>query len=159
MEYFQFTSLQKLEDSYERFLKFALRGKKAYAFFFGTFALLVFSFILVGIVQPNVLFFPENQPNQVITYIEYPEGTDISKTNALTKEIEQKIFETIEKYEDENGYNYMVESAISQVGEGAGNPYTDGGSQSEMPHRGKITLSMRQFTERRGVKTPWFPLL
>ena len=31
----------------------------------------------------------------------------------------------------------MVESAVSQVGEGAGNPQTDGGSAAEMPHRGK----------------------
>src|SRR5690606_16073079 len=46
-----------------------------------------------------------------------------------------------------------VESAISQVGEGAGNPYTDGGAQNEMPHKGKVTLSMREFTERRGVRS------
>ena len=153
VHYFQYTALQKLENSYERFLKYALRGRKAYAFFFGTLALLIFSFILVGIVQPNVLFFPENQPNQIITYIEYPEGTAIEKTNALTKKVEQRIFETIEKYEDEDGYNYMVESAISQVGEGAGNPYTDGGAQNEMPHKGKVTLSMREFNERRGVRS------
>src|SRR5690606_16411000 len=95
VQYFQYEALQKLENSYEKFLKYALREKKAYAFFFGTIGLLIFSFILVGIVQPNVLFFPENQPNQVITYIEYPEGTDIAKTNALTEEIEQKVFEAI----------------------------------------------------------------
>src|SRR5690606_32804106 len=71
VQYFQYEALQKLENSYEKFLKYALREKKAYAFFFGTIGLLIFSFILVGIVQPNVLFFPENQPNQVITYIEY----------------------------------------------------------------------------------------
>lgn len=47
----------------------------------------------------------------------------------------------------------MVESAVSQVGEGAGNPQTDGGQQNEMPHKGKITLSMREFNERRGVKS------
>lgn len=47
----------------------------------------------------------------------------------------------------------MVESAISQVGEGAGNPQTDVGQQNEMPHKAKITLSMREFTERRGVSS------
>ena len=109
--------------------------------------------MLIGLVQPNVLFFPENQPNQIITYIEYPEGTDIEKTNQLTKEIETKVYAAIKKYEDEDGYNYMVESAISQVGQGAGNPQTDGGQQNEMPHKGKITLSMREFNLRRGVKS------
>lgn len=47
----------------------------------------------------------------------------------------------------------MVESAISQVGEGAGNPMTNGGQQGEMPNRGKVTLVMREFKERRGVKS------
>ena len=153
VNYFQFKSLKKLENFYERFLRYALRGKKAYVFFFATFAMLFFSFFLLGIAQPKVLFFPENEPNQIITYIEYPEGTDIDKTNELTRRIEQRVFDAITKYEDEDGYNYMVESAISQVGEGAGNPQTDGGQSNEMPHKGKITLSMRDFKLRRGVKS------
>jgi multidrug efflux pump subunit AcrB len=44
----------------------------------------------------------------------------------------------------------MVESTVSQVGEGAGNPQTDGGSSAEMPHKGKITASMREYKYRRG---------
>lgn len=150
--YFQYKSLKKLENSYEKFLRFALRGRKAYVFFFGTFTVLILSFALVAVAQPNVLFFPDNEPNQIITYIEYPQGTDIEKTNKLTKKIEKRIFDVIQKYED-NGYNFMVESAISQVGEGAGNPQTDGGQQNEMPHKGKITLSMREFNERRGIES------
>jgi len=153
VEYFQYTALKKMENAYEKTLKYALRGKKAYVFFFGTLLLLFLSFVLIGLVQPKVLFFPENEPNQVITYIEYPQGTDIHKTNALTKKVEQRVFEAIEQYEDEDGYNFMVESAISQVGEGAGNPQTDVGQQNEMPHKAKITLSMREFTERRGVSS------
>ncbi len=153
VRYFQFKSLKDLENFYERFLKFALRGKRAYVFFFGTLLMLVLSFMLLGIVQPKVLFFPENEPNQIITYIEYPEGTAIEKTNALTKQVEQRVFDAIKKYEDPDGYNFMVESAISQVGQGAGNPQTDGGQSNEMPHKGKITLSMRDFKLRRGVKS------
>ena len=45
----------------------------------------------------------------------------------------------------------MVESTVSQVGEGAGNPQTDGGSAAEMPHKGKITASMREYKYRRGA--------
>ncbi len=153
VDYFQYTALKWMENIYEKTLKFSLRGKKAYLVFFGTLLLLFLSFVLIALVQPKVLFFPENEPNQVITYIEYPQGTDIHKTNALTKKVEQRIFEAIEQYEDEDGYNFMVESAISQVGEGAGNPQTDGGQQNEMPHKAKVTLSMREFTERRGVSS------
>ncbi|MGB1450231.1 MAG: efflux RND transporter permease subunit, partial [Marinirhabdus sp.] len=101
--------------------------------------------------QPNVLFFPENQPNQALVYIEYPEGTDIEKTNQITADIEKKVFEVLDEYKyikDGQLYNYMAESIISQVGEGAGNPQTDGASQNEMPHRGKVTVLFRQYKER-----------
>ncbi len=152
VDYFQYKSLKKLENFYERVLKYSLLGRKAYVFFFGTIVLLIFSFLLVGLVQPKVLFFPENEPNQIITYIEYPQGTDIEKTNDLTKKIEKRIYNAISKYDD-NGYNYMVESAISQVGQGAGNPQTDGGQSNDMPQKGKITLSMRDYQLRRGIKS------
>jgi len=151
--FFQFRSLKKLENFYEKFLKFAIYKKRAYLFFFGTLGILFSSFVFIGIIQPEVLFFPENQPNQIMAYIEYPEGTDIHKTNKLTKKVEERIFETLKKYEDEDGYNFMVESAISQVGKGSGNPNTDAGQANEMPHRGKVTLSMRQFKLRRGVRS------
>lgn len=153
VDFFQYRALKKLERQYESTLRFSLKGKNSYVVFFGTLGMLILSFILVGIVQPKVLFFPENEPNQIITYIEFPEGTDIRKTNEVTKQIEKQIYDVIEKYEDEDGYNYMVESAISQVGQGAGNPQTDGGQQNAMPHKGKVTLSMREFKDRRGVRS------
>ena len=46
----------------------------------------------VGAQRTKIEFFPDNKPNQIIVYIEYPEGTDIEKTNQITKEIEQKVF-------------------------------------------------------------------
>lgn len=153
VDYFQFKALIKLEEAYERSLKYALGGNKAYMFLGGTTLLLIISFILIGIIQPNVLFFPENEPNQIITYIEYPQGTDIKKTNELTKQIEKRIYDVAAKYNDSDNYNFMVESAISQVGQGAGNPMADGGMSGDMPHKGKITLSMREFQLRRGVKS------
>jgi multidrug efflux pump subunit AcrB len=152
ISFFQFTLLPRLERIYENNLRYVLAGKRAYFAFFGTVAVLISSFVLVGIVKPNVLFFPENQPNQIITYIEYPEGTSIYKTNELTKKVEQRVFEVAEKYNDD-GYNFMVESAISQVGKGAGNPQKNQGVTNEMPHRGKITLLMREFKLRRDVKS------
>jgi len=42
----------------------------------------------VGSQRTKVEFFPDNTPNQIIVYIEYPQGTDIEKTNQITKEIE-----------------------------------------------------------------------
>ncbi len=148
---FQFKTLPKIEKHYQQFLDFALKGSNAYRFFFGTVGLLGLAFVVFGLFTPQVLFFPENQPNQAIVYIEYPEGTAIEKTNELTKIVEQQVFDVLEKYqyqEDGETYNYMAESIISQVGEGAGNPMTDGASQNEMPHRGKVTVLFREYKYR-----------
>ena len=143
-----------LEIRYERLLRYAMRGRRAYGFVFGTVFMLILSFVLVGISQPKVEFFPDNQPTQIIVYIEYPQGTDIAKTYQITKSIEEVVIKTVNhpKYMDE-GYNFMVESLVSQVGAGAGNPQTEGGSEAEMPHRGKITATMREFKFRRGLSS------
>ena len=102
--------------------------------------------------RTKVEFFPDNKPNQIVVYIEYPEGTDIKKTNEITKQIEKRVSKVLysDDYMDED-YNFMIESIVSQVGEGAGNPRTDGGSAAEMPHKGKITASMREYKYRKGL--------
>jgi len=153
--YFQKNTLVSLENFYERVLKGALKGWKPIAITFGTFLLLFAAFAGFGASvesqRTKIEFFPDNKPNQVIVYIEYPQGTDIYKTNKITKEIEQKVYSVLNEDTYMDGdYNYMVESSVSQVGEGAGNPQTDGGSAAEMPHKGKITASMRQYKYRRG---------
>lgn len=153
--YFQVKILTKLEKYYESALRKALTGWKMYVYSGITVILLVVSFMAFGwslsTQRTKVEFFPDNKPNQIIVYIEYPEGTDIEKTNKITKLIEKQVYTVLndDMYVD-NGYNFMVESAVSQVGEGAGNPQTDGGSAAEMPHKGKITASMREYKFRRG---------
>jgi multidrug efflux pump len=152
---FQNSTLVKLENWYERQLRKALSKNRPYILSIGTFLLLIASFIAFGISldtkRTKVEFFPDNNPNQIIVYIEYPEGTAIEKTNAITKKIEKRVYDIInqEQYMD-GDRNFLVESAVSQVGEGAGNPQTDGGSAAEMPHKSKITASMREYKYRRG---------
>ncbi|WP_158841098.1 efflux RND transporter permease subunit [Polaribacter sp. L3A8] len=153
---FQNKVLPKLEAWYEIRLRKALSGKRPYALVILTFVLLIASFMAFGwsldTQRTKVEFFPDNKPNQIIVYIEYPEGTDIQKTNSITKLIEKNVADVL--YSDEymdGDYNFMVESLVSQVGEGAGNPQTDGGSAAEMPHKGKVTASMREYKYRRGL--------
>ncbi len=153
---FQKKSLVKLENWYEKRLSGSFKRKRPYWIIGGTFVLLIAAFVAFGASvasqRTKIEFFPDNKPNQIIVYIEYPQGTDIEKTNAITKEIESVVYETLtsEEYMDD-GYNFLVESVVSQVGEGAGNPQTDGGSAAEMPHKGKITASMREYKFRRGA--------
>lgn len=152
---FQNKSLVKLENWYERMLTGALSKKRPYILAGGTFLLLIAAFMAfgasIGMQRTKIEFFPDNKPNQIIVYIEYPEGTAIEKTNTITSQIEKRVYDVINQsqYMD-NGKNFLVESAVSQVGEGAGNPQTDGGSSAEMPHKAKITASMREYKYRRG---------
>ncbi len=152
---FQNKALVRLENWYERRLRSALSKKQPYILSIGTFILLIAAFIAFGVSlatqRTKVEFFPDNKPNQIIVYIEYPQGTAIEKTNAITEQIEKRVSDVInaDRYMD-NGRNFLVESAVSQVGEGAGNPQTDMGSAAEMPHKAKITASMREYKFRRG---------
>ena len=153
---FQNRVLPRLENWYEGKLKAALTGWRPYALVIGTFGLLIAAFMMfgwsLGTQRTKVEFFPDNKPNQIIVYIEYPQGTDIEKTNAITKLVEEKVNTVLyaDDYMDDD-FNFMIESVVSQVGEGAGNPQTDGGSAAEMPHKGKITASMREYKYRRGL--------
>ena len=158
---FQNNVLTKWENWYESGLKFFLSGRKPFLVV-GGMALMFFVILglyfgwSVGSGRTKVEFFPDNTPNQIIVYVEYPQGTDIAKTNGITESIEKRVYAVVNSAEfinTEDNTNYLVESAVAQVGEGAGNPQTDGGSSAEMPHKGKITVSMREYKFRNGLNS------
>jgi multidrug efflux pump len=153
-ERFQKQLLPKVEEAYKKTLAFALRGRNPYIFFGGTVALLLLSFVLLVTNPPKTLFFPINQPNLAMVYIELPIGTDIEETNKVTLELENKVRTLTEKYtynREVNGktepYNYMVESIIAQVGEGTSDP-NQGPSMAQTPNKAKITVAFREFSKR-----------
>ncbi len=156
--HFQKNTMVRLENWYERRIQHALRGRNVYWYFGITAFTLIVVFMLFGMSigsgRTKIEFFPDNTPNEIYAYIEYPQGTSIEKTNQITKAIEQRVYDVISQDKYVNGKeNYLVESAISMVGEGAGNPFTDGGSVAELPHRGKVTISMREYKYRNGLDT------
>jgi multidrug efflux pump subunit AcrB len=153
---FQNKTIPKWERFYEKTLRRALSGAMPYILAIGIIVLLFVAFggfgYSIDSQRTKVEFFPDNTPNQIIVYIEYPQGTDIEKTNQITKEIENQVYDILNDSENMDGdYNFLVESVVSQVGEGAGNPQTDGGSTAEMPHKAKITASMTEYKYRRGA--------
>ena len=153
---FQTRTIPKWERIYEKILRGALKGYMPYVLSISTVILLIISFAgfgySIGTQRTKIEFFPDNTPNQIIVYIEYPQGTDIEKTNIITKAIEDRVYGILDDAEYTDGvYNFLIESVVSQVGEGAGNPQSDGGSTAEMPNRGKITASMREYKYRRGA--------
>ena len=152
--YFQTVSLVRLEENYTRVLRYVLTGRTPYVFLFGTIGLLFSSFIILGLAAPKVEFFPENQPQQIFIYVEYPEGTSIEKTNATSKLIEAEVTKVIQQSKYRDGTtNFMIDSNVTMVGLGAQNPETDKGGDQDMPHKAKITLTMAEFKYRRGFSS------
>jgi multidrug efflux pump subunit AcrB len=149
---FQYNFFPKMENKYKNFLAKILTGKRAWVALATIIGMLFFSFILLGIFPRKVLFFPDNIPNQVITYIEYPQGTDIAKTNKATLFVEKQVIAILSKYVEKDK-NYLAESIVSQVGVGAGNPNVDAGSASETPYKGKVTVNFSEYKFRNGVNT------
>src|SRR6187402_3258902 len=151
---FQHSFFPRMEDKYKTFLAKILTKRRAWFALVAIIGMLFFSFVLLGIFPRKVLFFPDNIPNQVIAYIEYPQGTSIEKTNKATLFVENQVIEILQKYVDpKTDKNFLAESIVSQVGIGAGNPNVDAGSASETPYKGKVTVSFSEFKFRKGINT------
>jgi multidrug efflux pump subunit AcrB len=151
---FQHSFFPKMEEKYKVFLAKILTKKNSWIALVTIIGMLIFSFVLLGIFPREKLFFPNNIPNQVIAYIEYPQGTTIEKTNKATLFVENQVIGILQKYVDpKTDKNFLAESIVSQVGIGAGNPNVDVGSASETPFKGKVTVSFSEFKFREGVNT------
>ena len=146
IRWFQAVFLVKLENNYEATLRFALKGKNPYLIFGGTFGLLVFSIVLLGVSSPKVLFFPDNQPQLVNVFIEFPIGTSIEATNTFVDKMEDEMADKL------TPYSGIIESVITQVGEGTGDP-TEGPSLQSTPHKAKITIGFVDYIDRQGIDT------
>jgi len=147
--------LPRLENAYQHFLSYALIGKRPYGFLAGTFGLLMVAVILLMFFPPKVEFFPSNEPQYINIFIENPIGTDIDETNRITKDLEEKVLLTLDKYFVEGGENhesFLIKSVIGQVGEGASDPM-QGQAAGNTPHKSRITVQFAKYQERDGIKS------
>ncbi len=155
---FQNKFLPKLERLYERFLTFALTGKRPGKFLLGTVGLLFLSIFLMATFPPKIDFFPVNEPNYTNIFISHPIGTDISVTNETTLEVEKKVNEIIGKYMDEDDTTgipedrRLIQSVIAQVGEGTSDP-AQGVAMGNTPHKARVTVNFVESQYRNGIKT------
>ena len=145
------TFINKLEKYYEKFLFYALDGKKPYAIILSTFLLLFVAGSLMYLYPPKVLFFPNTEAKQVFVFLEYPIGTDIEETNSLSKKIESDIELHLKKYNIQ-GENFLVTSVIGQVGEGTADP-SRGQVGGNTPNKARITVDFVKFQDRKGVSS------
>ncbi len=133
--------MPKIENRYADFLNYALSGKKPIFFLVGIVAFFVLTLMLFAIKTPPIVFFPDSQPNYVNIFIETPLGTDIEKTNEITKKLEARIIPAIAKD------SAVVEAVLAQVGEKTADP-NEGPQSGSSPNKARITVSFLEFEKR-----------
>ena len=153
IEHFQERVLPKLMEAYERILRRALTGWRPVKLLIGTFVLLIVSIILLGINigsgRVGIEFFPVGDPNQVYVYLKLPTGTQVDYTDSVTKVLEQKVNKVLGT--DHGKKNPLVESIISNVAVGAGDPMT--GDRSTRTELGRVQVNFIEYEKRDGKST------
>jgi multidrug efflux pump len=143
IEKFQTKTWPSVQSGYTKLLVWGL--KRPYQLLLMTLGLFIFSIILMNIRKPNVVFFPQGDPNNVFVYVKLPEGTDPGKTNRVMELVEAKVNAIV----GEN--NPIVSSMITNVTIGVTDPQDE--DQSSYPNRGKIAINFVEFSERNGEST------
>ena len=142
---FQQNTIPRFMKGYEKLIRRCLKGRRPYYLLWGTFGLLILSFIITYIAKPKVVFFPDNQPNYISTFIRMPIGTSLQSTDSITKVVENRINRILGKD------NAIVESVITNVALGASDPMEmDNNTYS---HKAKVTVNFVEFAKRERFNT------
>jgi multidrug efflux pump len=141
---FQCCALPKFLDLYRKVLSFSLKGKRPYIVVTSIVLLLFFTFVLMGIKTPRIVFFPSGDPNSLHVYVTMPEGTHIDVTNEICKQVEAKVFNVLGKD------NPDVESVVSNVALGAGASLFERFAQDKLA---KVTITFVEYKYRTGPRT------
>ncbi|HAH25427.1 MAG TPA: copper transporter, partial [Prolixibacteraceae bacterium] len=155
---FQEKTWPYLMNAYERQLRTVLKGARPIWILGGMVVLFFATIVITGIVKPTVLFFPNNDPNNIFVYIKMPGGTHQNVTDSITKIAESRVYKALGKK------NPDVESIISNVtigaeeqgfASGGGSPFNKGKvSVNFVEHKYRTTgISTTQYMEiiRKGV--------
>jgi multidrug efflux pump len=143
---FQARTLPAIIEGYRKALHWIMKGWRPHMVIVATFMTLIASFMFFGANPPKTVFFPEADPNFVYIYTQLPLGTEIEKTDAVAKDIEQIVYKVLGKD------NPIVKSVITNVSKGAGSP-ADFNQSSLFPHKSRIQIEFAPFKERNGVST------
>jgi multidrug efflux pump subunit AcrB len=142
---FQTKSIPAMMSSYEKLLTWALKGKTPGRLLWSTIILFFVTIILWNIAGPPVVFFPDDQPNTINTYIKMPVGTDIAVTDSVTRLVENRIMDKLGRD------NPLVESVVTNVALLASDNNFDNSSKSS--NLAKIAINFVQFQDRHGTNT------
>ena len=132
--------LPKVQSSYHDAIQWILIDKRPWYILGATFVFLIFSIILLGIVSPNVVFFPESDPNFVYVYNEMDAGTNLDETERVNHLIQERVYEVIGRD------NPVVKSVISNVAIGATSPSSTDPTPSA--NKSKVSVEFVDFQDR-----------
>jgi len=142
---FQSRFIPAMMRRYENTLVWVLKGRRPVIILWGMIGLFVFIMVLNNIVKPKVVFFPDNEPNTINTFIKMPVGTDIYVTDSVSRIAEHRIMSVL----GEN--NPIVESVVTNVAFLASDNSFDNSSKSS--NLAKIAVNFVEYKNRKGQST------
>ncbi|MBN2669010.1 MAG: efflux RND transporter permease subunit [Bacteroidales bacterium] len=144
--WFQDVFLVNLEAWYLALLNYVIRGRMPNIIIISAFLLLIGTIQLLKLSEPDIVFFPESDPNYINIKTDLPIGTDIEETDAFMKQLYQKVYEVT--LPDSS----IIKSIVTNVGTGAKTQDNMGGSIAEA-YEGLITISFIDFEDRNGISS------
>ncbi len=143
--WFQTRALPRFQNGYASLVGWSLRHPAVVMV--GVLVLFIGSFVAVGIRKPHVDFFPKGDPKFIYTYLNMPVGTRVAVTDSITHVLENRIYGVVGRD------NPDVESVITNVAIGAGDPSEATASGVSQSHMGKVAVAFKELSERKGPKT------
>ncbi len=142
---FQNRTFPALMRKYESTLKWVLKGRRPVYILSGMIALFFFTMVLNNIVKPKVVFFPDNEPNTINTFIKMPVGTQIDVTDSVARLAEHRIMSVLGEK------NPVVESVVTNISLLASDNNFDNNTKSS--NLAKIAVNFVEYKYRHGQST------
>jgi len=146
---FQNKTWPAFQNWYTKWLKWSLARPGIIVLI--TVGLIVLAVVLDVVRKPNVVFFPDSEPNFTYVYLNLPVGTDQTYTNEVLKKLEVRVNNALGIDPKTGKGNPAVKSVISNVTVGAVDPSTN--EIGDFPNKGKITVAYEEFSKRHGIST------
>lgn len=144
---FQTNVWPRAQEWYKRRITWLLHGRRPIGVVVFVVVLFFGSFFFFIARNPNVVPFPQGDPNFIYAYVRMPIGTDQTVTDSITKVVEQRVSKVMGEK------NKIVKSIISNVAIGASEDPFEGGGLQSSPHLGKVTVAFVEFSKRDGQNT------
>lgn len=145
--WFRIKFLPWLENTYIKFIKFALHKRNPIYFIVATFSLLIVTIVFYVMSGPKVDLFPHSNPKLINVIAELPISTDIDVTDSTMKVLEKDVYTLLKP---DMG---IVKSILTITGKGAVGQSEKFSSRGGAPNKGIITINFVDYKDRGGIST------